>query len=185
MRILISLFLLSRLAAAESEPRSRFTFSGGWSRQIGGYSFEKQTATSLGGSYGYRVRKHIEAEAGVFTALQPAPEIRGASYFLDPDDRFIWVPFGLRFILPMHRGRVELSAGGGGLYEKYSVSNANPGLGAAPRNGWGGYFVGGATVALDRGKHFWLGVTPRVFLANPKYARDRWFQLMGEFSFRF
>jgi len=40
-------------------------------------------------------------------------------------------------------------------------------------------------VALDHFYHFWLGVTPRWFLANPAYARDRWFQIACELSFRF
>lgn len=172
-------------AIAEPLPRHRLTFSGGWSRQVGGYSFQKQTATGLGTSYGYRLHRYVEAEAGVFTALQPAPDIRGAHYFWDPDDRFVWVPFGVRFIAPVYLGRIEFSGGGGGLYEEYSVSNPNLGFGLQSRHGWGGYFVGSAAVALDRKKHFWLGATPRLFLANPAYARDRWFQISGEASVRF
>jgi hypothetical protein len=40
-------------------------------------------------------------------------------------------------------------------------------------------------VALDRSRHWWLGATPRWFLANPHYRRDRWLQIAGEVSFRF
>jgi hypothetical protein len=97
----------------------------------------------------------------------------------------VWVPFGIRFIAPRYLGRIEFSGGGGGLYEKYSVSNPNSGFGLASRHGWGGYFVGSASVALDARKHFWLGATPRWFVVNPPYARDRWFQISGEFSVRF
>ena len=51
---------------AQSAPPNRLTFSGGWSRQIAD-GYERQTATGLGLSYGYRVYKYAEIEAGVFT----------------------------------------------------------------------------------------------------------------------
>jgi hypothetical protein len=186
MRVIIPFLLAVCCAAAQDIPRNRLTFSGGWSREIGGYSYtDKHTGTGLGLSYGYRFLKYVEGEAGVFTALQPGSNIRGAQYFWDPNDRFIWVPFGVRFVAPLYLGRIEFSGGGGGLYEKYSVSNPNSGFGLESRDGWGGYFVASAAVALDRRKHFWLGATPRWFLANPPYARDRWFQITGELSWRF
>ncbi len=186
MRIAFAFFLMISCAWAQSIPRNRFAFNGGWSREVGGSSFsEKDTAGGFGLSYGYRLHPHVEAEAGVFTALQPAGVIRGAHYYLDPDDRFIWVPFGIRFVAPLYLERIEFSAGGGGLYEKYSVGNPNIALGPQPRDGWGGYFVGSASVALDRGNRFWLGATPRFFLANADGRHDRWFQISGEFSVRF
>ncbi|HYW46873.1 MAG TPA: hypothetical protein VE959_28660 [Bryobacteraceae bacterium] len=185
MRLVVAFLLFVSFAAAQPVLQNRMTFSGGWSRQVGGYSLPKETATGLGLSYGYRIRPHVEVEAGVFAAFQPSPDIQGAHYFLNPDDRFVWVPFGVRFIAPLYLGRIEFSGGGGGLYEKYSVSNPDTGFGLQSRDGWGGYFVASTALALDRAKHFWLGATPRLFLANPGYARDRWFQLAGEFSFRF
>lgn len=184
MRTAFVLFLIASFAQAQDSGQNRVTFSGGWSRQIG-RSYDPESATGLGLSYGRRFHKFMEAEAGVFTALQPAPDIRGAHYFLDPDDRFIWVPFGIRFIAPMYLGRIRFSGGGGGLYEEYSVSNPEPGLGVESRHGWGGYFVGEAAVALDRRRRFWIGAAPRWFLANPRYARDRWFMITGDVSFRF
>jgi hypothetical protein len=167
-------------------PRNRLTFSGGWSREIGGgISIGKDTAAGWGISYGYRVLRFLEPEAGVFLASQPSPDIRGANYFYNPDDRFVWVPFGVRFVAPLYLGRIEFSGGGGGLYEKYQVGNPNTAFGFASRSGWGGYFAGSAAVGLDRGKHLWLAATPRWFLANPAYARDRWVQISGEVSVRF
>jgi hypothetical protein len=174
-------------ATAQSVPRNRLTFSGGWSREIN--SFQQQTATGLGLSYGYRVHKYVEAEAGVFTALNPTGEVCSVSFHIisgcvDIDDHFIWVPFGVRFTAPLYRGRLEFSAGGGGLFEKYT-SGATFGGAFLPYHGWGGYFVGSAAMALDHSRHFWLGATPRWFLANPANGRDRWFQICGEFSVRF
>jgi hypothetical protein len=185
MRALIPLLLIVSCATAQSVPRNRLTFSGGWSSQIGGISFvEHQTATGLGLSYGYRVHKYIEAEAGVFTALDPTGQICSRNGCEDVNDHFFWVPFGVRFIAPPYLGRIEFSGGGGGLYEKYTGGAAFGGA-FLPYHGWGGYFVGSAAIALDHSRHFWLGATPRWFLANPANARDRWFQIAGEFSVRF
>ena len=100
----------------------------------------------------------------------------------DASDHYYWVPFGVRFIAPLYRRRIEISGGGGGLYEKYSSDLA---LGLGSRTGGGGYFIASAAFALDRGRHFWVGATPRWFLANPSYARDRWLQISAEISYRF
>jgi hypothetical protein len=79
------------------------------------------------------------------------------------------VPFGLRLVAPLWRARLELSSGGG-LYDKYSVSNGNQSPFGPIRSldGWGGYFMGGAAVALDRGRHWWLGASPLVFWRTPR-----------------
>jgi hypothetical protein len=185
MRLTIFFLLLARGVIAEWVPQNRVTFSGGWSREVGGYSISKRTAAGLGLSYGYRAHKYIDAESGVFTALQPSFDIRTTGSFVNLDDRFIWVPFGVRFVAPLYLNRIEFSGGGGGLYQRYAVSNPNPALSISSYNAWGGYFVGSTAVALDKGRHVWLGITPRLFMANPAYARDRWFKLSGEASFRF
>jgi hypothetical protein len=186
MRTFIPFFLIVSCATAQSVPRDRLTFSGGWSRQFGGESFvEHQAATGFGLSYGYRIHKYVEAEAGVFTALDPSGDSCSRNGCVDVNDRFFWVPFGVRFVAPLYLGRIEFSGGGGGLYEKYTVGSPGIGGGPLPRQGWGGYFVGSAAMALDHSRHFWLGATPRWFLANPTFARDRWFQISGEFSVRF
>jgi hypothetical protein len=185
VRCAIFILLLAPFAMAQSVPRNRLTFSGGWSREVGGLSFSKRTATGLGFSYGYRADKYIEAECGIFAGFQPSVDIRTTGSFVNLDDRFIWLPFGLRFVAPIYLDRIEFSGGGGGLYQRYAVSDPSPALGIRSYNAWGGYVVGTITVALDGGRHFWLGVTPRFFLANHAHTRDRWFQLSAEASFRF
>ncbi len=179
------LFLGLLLAACAGHAQHRATLSGGWSRQVGGFNFRKPTAAGLGLSYGYRVHPHIEVETGLFTALGPGGDFCTRFGCFDPHDRFFWVPLGVRFIAPMAWKRVEVSGGGGGLWEKYSVDNPNEGFSLRSRQGWGGYFVAGAAVFLDQRRHFWLGASPRLFLANPRFGRDRWFQILGEFSVRF
>ena len=170
--------------AAQSFSRNLLTFSGGWADQIGP-SYQNESATSLGLTYGYRWRQYVALEAGIQTALQPGPEVRGAHYDFKPDDRYIWVPFGVRLIAPIAEDRVELSVGGGGLYQRYSISNSGSGFGFDPYNAWGGYGVASAAVALDRRRHFWVGGSPRFFIANGDFHRDRWVTLTAEFGFRF
>jgi hypothetical protein len=187
MRVFVPFLLVASYAGAQSVFLDRVTFSGGWTRQFSGYSFEqKETAPGLGLSYGHRFHKFIEAEAGLFTALDPAGQQCSKYGCVDVDDHFYWVPFGVRFVAPLYLGRIEFSGGGGGLYENYTGGGSYPGgAPATPRQGWGGYFVGSTAIPLDRSRHFWLGATPRWFLANPTYARDRWFQISGELSVRF
>lgn len=170
-------------ACAQETLADRITFSGGWSHEVDNQRFPHESATGLGISYGHRFRPWLEAEAGLFTALDPTG-VQCASFGChDASDHYYWVPFGVRFIAPLYRRRIELSVGGGGLYEKYSGDFL--GVGPLSRSGGGGYFVGSAAVALDRGRHFWVDATPRWFLANASYAKDRWLQISAEISFRF
>lgn len=184
---LLLLFLLSSGVDAQEDHRNSLTFSGGYGRAVGSYCCQENTAVSLGATYGYRILRHLQADVGVTVALNPSPEIRGATYDVKPDDRFIWVPFGLRGVLPLGGGRFELSAGGGGLYEQYSISNPFLAAGLISRGGWGGYLTGGAAVALDRSRRFWLGATPRWYLTNTTspYDRNRWFVITGDIGIRF
>jgi|SRR5439155_36421 len=137
MGVFVLLLLIVSGATAQSVPGNRLTFSGGWSRQVGGYFFQaKQTATGLGLSWGYRAHRYIEPEAGLFTALNPTGEICGRFGCVDVNDHFFWIPFGVRFVAPPYLGRIEFSGGGGGLYERYTVGTPAPSGGPAPRHGW-------------------------------------------------
>jgi hypothetical protein len=185
MRALLLSVLLISCASAQPALQDRITFSGDWNRQIGGFSFDKQTAPGFGFSYGHRFMKYVEAEAGLFVAMDPTGDVCSRLGCTDVSDRFYWIPFGVRFIAPLYLGRIEFSGGGGGLYEKYTVGQPTISGAPSPRDGWGGYFVGSAAVSLDRSRHFWVSATPRWFLANPAFARDRWFQIAGEISVRF
>ena len=119
----------------------------------------------------------MAALQGDATQIDPLPNIH---------DRFTWVPFGVRLILPLPHDRFELSAGAGGVYERYSGGNTTPAGYGFSYNGWGGYFKPEAAVALDPGRHFWLGAAPQLFLVNGSDGvRDRWFVLTGDVSFRF
>ena len=102
MRIILPFLIPASCAAAQTVPADRLTFSGGWTRQTGGSSFEdKLTAT-----------KFIEPEVGLFTALDPTGNICGRTGCVDVGERYFRVPLGVRFVAPLLLGRIELSAGG-------------------------------------------------------------------------
>ncbi len=182
MRVFVPLLLMACCAAGQSVPRHRLTAGGGWSRESGGTSVaRRKTAAGPGISYGYRFHRYIEMEVGLFTAINPGGTVCRRMGCVDVRDRFYWAPFGLRCVAPRFAGGMELSAGGGGLAEVYT---GRPGY-SWPREGLGGYFAASAAVPIGGSGRFWLGVTPRFFLANSPGVRDRWLQIAGELSIRF
>lgn len=159
----------------------------------------------LGFGYGYRFHPIFQADVGLDTIFGAA----GVRDFLDTGlgplrirDFQYMLPFGGRAILPIARDRVQVFGGGGGAYMRYSERLRQPGdyirvdcPPCAARDGWGYYATAGANAALDRGRHFRLGVTGRVYRGHtdgdplgsaPGFrTRDNWVDLMGEFTFSF
>jgi hypothetical protein len=182
MKIALLFVGLSIFAHAQSDLHNSFVFSGGTAIPAKGYY---DTGVSLGATYGYRVLPFLQLEAGFMTASQLIPEIRGANYDVKPDDRQIWVPFGVRGILPV-RNRVELSAVAGGLYE-HSSGFAAPYGNVNSTGGWGWHAGAGTAVALDHGHHFWIGGSSRFFFANTNhgFTHERWFIISGDLGVRF
>ncbi|MEO8368248.1 MAG: hypothetical protein ABI806_03545 [Candidatus Solibacter sp.] len=129
--------------------------------------------------------KFLEVETGLSVGLQPSEDTCNRFGCYDPNDRYFWIPLGVRVVSPPLAGRVELSIGGGGLLQHYSVSDPYSPYSVSSESGFGGYFVAGAALALDHRHRFWVGATPRVMLANPEFRRYRWFTITGDFSFRF
>ncbi len=182
MRALLFLTGLAMCANAQTEMRNTFTLSGGLAHNVGATCCG-DSAPSAGATYAYRLLPHVDLEAGIDTALSLGSEARGANYDFKANDRFLWVPFGLRGVLPLRRDRVEVSVGAGGTYERYSASDPIFG----PRHGWGGYASGAAAVALDGRRHFWLGASSRWFFVNADrgYAHDRWLVVNVDLGLRF
>ena len=183
MRTTLLLCLLAAIAQAQSSPRFDFTFSGGIGACLGKCYGTFDTSPSLGATGGIRITPGIELEAGVLATIDPVSQ--GCDRFgcITPSSDFIWAPFGVRFIRPIGE-RVEISAGGGGLFEHFSTG-PQVGLAGYDYNGFGGYFKASLAVALDRHRHFWIGATPRLNVANSGNYRDRWFLITGDIGVRF
>jgi hypothetical protein len=185
VRCLVILLCAAGWAQAQTVDRNRVSVSGGWVGQIYTRVSYQETAPLMGISYGYRPLKFLEIEAGLSGGLQPGDETCNRLGCYDPNDRYYWIPLGVRFVTPPLAGRIELSLGGGGLLQRYSVSNPENAYSITSENAFGGYVTAGAAVALDRRHRFWVGATPRVLLANPEFRRYRWFTITGDFSLRF
>ena len=73
------------------------------------------------------------------------------------------------------------------MYENYSAGNIPTFIGLQSQHAWGGYLMAGAAAALERSRHFWLGVSAREFLgaANRTGGSDRWSVVTGDLSVRF
>jgi hypothetical protein len=184
---LIFVLFLASSANAQTNLRNSVTFSVGSAFTGPRGNGQFNTTVGLGATYRYRWFHYLDIEADITTALHPTPTLRGATFTIDPTDNFIWVPFGLRGVLPLRNGAMELSAGAGGIYENYSAGNIPPFVGRQSEGAWGGYFVAGAASAISRSRHYWLGASAREFLgnANRTSAHDLWFVVTGDFSFRF
>ena len=187
MKRLLLVLALASFAKGQPEPRNSVTVSGG--SALGNFRSccRTDTAVSLGATYGYRWFSHLQIEAGIVTALHPTSVIRGANYTIEPTDVLTWVPFGLRGVLLLRSGRLEISAGGGGVFEHYSAGNLSDFVRASPQNTWGGYIAAGAMTAIGRSRHFWLGASSRGFFGNVDRGgqRDQWIVVTGDLSVRF
>ena len=185
MHCLLTLLFLSGFVQAQTVDRNRISLSAGWTQQIFVKTSYGQTAPTAGVSYGYRPWKFMEFESGIAVGFQPGEKLCNRFGCYDPNDRYVWIPVGVRLIAPLIAKRVELWLGGGGLIQTYRVSNPSYEYSNSTESGFGGYFSAGAAVALDGRRRFWFGATPRVLLANPEFRRWRWFTITGDFTFRF
>src|SRR5215470_8773622 len=95
MKAFILFLRLAALVHAQSEMRNTVTDSGGFAHNVGN-SCCGDSAPSLALTYAYRLFPHLDLEAGVDTALSLGTEAAGADFNFKADDRFLWVPFGLK-----------------------------------------------------------------------------------------
>ena len=86
------------------------------------------------------------------------------------------VPFGIKGILPLAHGRLELFAGVGGAYGW----NHNRYL-----NSWYGQTSLGGRFALDKGQQFWVGTSGRYANNFSNTSRQSWLSWTADFSVRF
>ncbi len=73
------------------------------------------------------------------------------------------------------------------MYENYSTGNLPPAFGARSEDAWRGYLKLGATAAIGRSRHFWLGASAREFLGDQAQGLhwDQWVIVTADVSFRF
>ncbi len=201
-----SLLLLAIAAPVLSwYPRNNFTFGAGAGRPRADLEGPFGDSPLLSIGYGYRFHRNLQADVGmdaVFGAAKVRDFLATGFGDLRIRDYQLMVPFGARAILPLEHDRFLISAGGGGVYLRYTELLHQPSSFfridcpvCSSRDGWGYYGLVGANVVLDRARHFRVGVTTKVYQGHtkgdplgfvpPLKTRDRWVNVFGEFGFSF
>ena len=156
-RYLVLFVFIRVLAAQDGAARHSVEFGGGGVFPVGGYlASEYSAGPALHAGYELRLLKYLAAEGGWTGSWLPGSSCTryGCEH---PVGRVGFLDYGLRGIVPVADGRVELSAGLGGGYIWY-------GPGDAPYyNGSLLQYSGRATVAVDRRRHFRVGFTVRTW----------------------
>ncbi|MBI4893408.1 MAG: hypothetical protein HY821_22495 [Acidobacteria bacterium] len=176
--ILIVAFLAGGLLQGQSYRRDfqRNHVSAGLGFAMPGYDLENyyQTAFAWSVNYGYRPAKYLQLDVGYDGAYNAAgvdmyiPTL--AVGYVKVRDFQTFIPMGGRVVLPLAGGRVEIYGGGGGAYARTGEYLRQPSQYwklecpyCEARDGWGYYALLGASVAVDRGQHFRLGATTKVY----------------------
>ncbi len=196
IRSLLLLFVPLLTAYGQEDVRgtSTVTFGLGAGKPIG-YSDGITGGTQLNGSYEYRIRKYLSFEFGVDSTIVTAPINTYTNTFATIGTAFTGpytytttystgtarattMPFGFRGVLPLLKGRVEASVGGGGEFLW------NPRLYFYAQNGWGWQGNLSVRMALDQKRHFWLGSTGRFIDSRGAYP-SQWVVWSADLGYRF
>lgn len=195
-----------RYASADSYyPRHNFTFGAGVGEPRADLKpyFSDRPGISIG--YGYRFQRYFQADVGldvVFGAAEVRDYLETELGPLRIRDRQFFIPFGGRAILPLARGRVLISGGGGGAYMRYAELLHQPSEYykvdcpvCTARDGWGYYALADLSFFLDRYQHFRVGAVTKVYRGHtqgeplggvpPFRTRDEWVNILGQVGFSF
>ena len=147
------------------------------------HRFKKAPVLNL--DYGYRLKRHIQADIGIETVINGWDTYELCRFSSTPvTNAGLVVPFGGRVLLPFTSERVLLSAGAGGAYLHYTSACAAAGIGQFAA--WDAYSLAGASVALDKAKRFGLGFLARYHRAYDRgYFQDGWLNLYIQFAVAF
>jgi hypothetical protein len=164
--------------------RSTFSIGAGGGFPTGGEltsTSQVPDSAAFSAAYEFRLFKYFAPEVGVVNLIPNVPE-NNDGYPLPPSRaRVTLLSFGAHGILPLRQGRIELLAGAGGAHV-WATDNYDFFYYNAPRTIW--QLNGGARIALDKRRHFWIGPTVR-FSRDGGRPTQEWASLTGDFGFRF
>ncbi|MDX2180848.1 MAG: hypothetical protein SFV18_14720 [Bryobacteraceae bacterium] len=205
MRGVLLLIAGAASSAAQGFPRNTITL--GLGAAIPGQDLKGffEPSVALGFNYGYRPHRNFQIDGGLDTVIQAAR----VNDFADTAfgsrrirDYQLFIPFGGRVILPSAEDRVQLYAGGGGVWARYFESISQPSTNfqidcpqCLSRSGFGYYALVGAKWRPSRWKGFWFGGSVRVVRVTTdgdpigalvtRPTRDRWVTPSIEVGFSF
>jgi hypothetical protein len=180
LRLILVLPCVCIIVSAQDAGRSTVSIGAG-----GGFPAEFLRTDELShgpafsATYEFRLFRYLAPEIGLLDFLPnlTSSSPHGTSVVRE---RVTLLSFGVRGILPLARGKVELFAGPSAVHiwsDDYDLT----GYGAPS---WLIQIDGGFRVAIDRKRHFWVG--PRcAFARDGGRPTEEWVSLTGDFGFRF
>lgn len=158
--------------------------------------FGESNGPAFRGNYEFRLLKYLALEAGVETMLPKTTQYlyspvfnlgQPSNVFFSSSSPYVlieakdteqntFLPFGVKGILPVRGSRIELLGGFGGAYVWHSDGSF--------RNAWVTQTNVGARIAVDQGRHFWLG-TSGHFYSNFGSRRQEWLSWTADLGLRF
>ncbi len=204
--LLLGLVAWAALLPAQSYyPHHNITFGlgGGMPKGDLGGLFRNRPGITV--DYGWRFDRYLQADFGfdtVFGAAGTREFEQTVFGFSRIRDYQFFIPFGGRAILPLAHDRLLLSAGGGGMWLKYSELLRQPSsyyrvdcISCTTRSGWGSYALGDISTFIDQGHHFRVGGVIKLIrgytegepvqaVTSPR-THDRWINVFGEVGFSF
>jgi hypothetical protein len=172
--IALGCLLCASTSFAQDFHRNNVTVGIGPAVPVGNDTSYLSTAPLLSIGYGYRFNRLLQADAGFQIAFGAANN-QGAVLTdfgqVQGGDHEYMFPLGGRLILPLPWKRIEVSAGGGGVYLHYSETAPSNGYSSncytcTTRGGWGGYGLTNASYFLDSNHVFHIGTTFQFISAS-------------------
>lgn len=164
-----ALAITSAPAFAQSEiQHNNIIVGGGAAIPAGNATQYLSTAPMFTLGYGYRFTRLFQADAGFQMAFGAANNQNVVQTALGPvqgGDHELMIPLGGRIYIPAPFKRIQVSAGGGGIYLHYSETAPSSGYyqnncyTCTSRGGWGGYGLLDANYALDSNHNWRIGTT--------------------------
>ncbi len=163
-----------------------------------------KTKPALTVNYGYRFQRYFQADAGydvIFGAADTRDFLNTQLGSLRIRDYQHFVTFGGRGVIPLSKGRVLISGGGGSVFMRYQESVQQPSnflRFACPqctaRSGWGNYALASVRFST-RWQRVWFGVTTKVIRGRTDgdpfgglpstRTKDNWLNTFAEVGFAF
>ncbi len=200
----VALGLTAVLSAQDLFPKHYLNFGPGIGLPRGEINAYFKTKPAVTANYGYRFHRYFQADAGydvIFGAADTRAFLETQFGSLRIRDYQHFVTFGGRGVVPLSKGRVLFSAGGGGVLMRYQESVQQPSSyvrfgcpQCTGRTGWGNYALASVRFST-RWQRIWFGVTTKVIRGRTEgdpfgglpstRTKDYWLNTFGEVGFAF